>query len=134
MFCFVQGYKGAWSVAALSFRNSNFTPTSLRFYFNTGTNVTLEGSQDPHSGWVDSHGQQVRERLSAICGCAFIKVRQWWNVMQDSAKQVGRPVGWSFLGIAKGEIRYMKMRQVSVGAVPSALQGDSISISVSLSP
>ena len=54
--------------------------------------------------------------------------------MQDPAKQVGRPVGWSFLGIAKGEIRYMKMRQVSVGAVPSALQGDSISISVSLSP
>ena len=131
MFCFVQGYEGGWSVPSLSSRNSNFTPTSLRLFLNTGTNVTLEGSQDPHSGWVDSHGQQVREKLSTICGCALIKVCQWWNVMQKSEEKVGRPTGWSFLGITKGEIRYMKVSQVSVGVVPPALQGDSISVSLS---
>ena len=70
---FVQGYGGAWSVPVLSSRNGNFTPTSLRITFAGGNNVTLEGSQDPHSGWVDSHGQSVREKLSRICSRALIK-------------------------------------------------------------
>ena len=39
--------------------NSNLTPTLPRFKFAGGSNVTLEGSTDPHWGWVNSHGQQV---------------------------------------------------------------------------
>jgi len=60
---------------------------------------------------------KVSEKLSAICGCVLIKVYQWWDVMQKAEDQVGRPVGWNFLGITKGEIKYMKVRQVSVVTV-----------------
>lgn len=63
------------------------------FTFSGGTNVTLEGSEDLHSGWVDSHGQQ------------------WWNVMQDLDSQVNRPNGWAFQKITDGEIKYMKLLQ-----------------------
>lgn len=41
--------------------NRNLIPIYLRFKFIGGTNVTLEGSRDPNSGWVNSHGQQVGE-------------------------------------------------------------------------
>jgi len=51
--------------------------------------------------------------------------------MQDDNKKVNRPVGWKFYNIVGGEIRYMKLWQVSVGAVPPALQVDSISVSPS---
>ena len=37
---------------------------------------------------------------------------QWWNVMQTS--RVNRPTGWGFWGITNGEIKYMKLFQVSV--------------------
>jgi len=84
----------------------------------------LEGSQDSSWGWMDSHGQQVREKLSTICGCALIKVYQWWDAMQVSAKQVDRPTAVGFLGMTGGVVKYMKMWQVSVGTVQSTLQGD----------
>ena len=46
--------------------NSDFTPASLRIVIGGGSNVTLEGSQDQHGGWVNSHGQQVGEKPSAV--------------------------------------------------------------------
>jgi hypothetical protein len=39
--------------------NSDLTSTGLRFTFTGGSNVTLQGSQQPNWGWVDSNGQQV---------------------------------------------------------------------------
>ena len=41
---------------------------------------------------------------------------QWWNVMQEKASRVNRPFGWGFGGITNGEIKYMKLWQVSVDA------------------
>ena len=40
------------------------SPAVLRFEFTGGSNVTLEGSTDPHWGWVNSYGQQVRSKTS----------------------------------------------------------------------
>ena len=40
---------------------------------------------------------------------------QWWDVMQEIALQVNRPRGWGFQNIAGGEIKYMKLWQVSIG-------------------
>ena len=37
--------------------------------------------------------------------------------MQKVAARVNRPVGWGFNGITNGEIKYMKLSQVSVGLV-----------------
>jgi len=41
--------------------------------------------------------------------------RQWWDVMQEIALQVNRPHGWAFQNITGGEIKYMKLWQVSAG-------------------
>ena len=49
--------------------NGNFTPTFLRFTFTGGSNVKLEGSTDPQWGWVNSHGQQVGEKLLITDDC-----------------------------------------------------------------
>ena len=111
--------------------NDIFTLTSLRFQFSGGSNVTLEGSQDPHWGWVNSHGQQVGEKLSIIDGCVLIEVYQWWDAMQTTASQVNRPDGWGFQSITNGEIRYMKLWQASVGMVQPTLQDDSTPVSLS---
>ena len=46
--------------------NGNLTPTRFRFAFSGGTNVTLEGSQDPNWGWVNANGQKVGENLLII--------------------------------------------------------------------
>ncbi len=43
--------------------NSNLTLTFPRFAFSGGSNVTLEGSTDPHWGWVNSYGQQVESKI-----------------------------------------------------------------------
>ncbi|KAF9646158.1 pectin lyase-like protein [Thelephora ganbajun] len=63
------------------------------FTFTGGSNVTLEGSEDPQWGWVDSHGQQ------------------WWDAMQEVSLRVNRPHGWGFQKITNGEIKYMKLWQ-----------------------
>jgi hypothetical protein len=52
-----------------SILHSDF-PTG-RFQFSGGTNVTLEGSTDPHWGWVDSHGQQVKSTMLIACKCVY---------------------------------------------------------------
>lgn len=61
------------------FLSTDIAFTQLRFTFNGGSNVTLGGSEDPHCGWVNSHGQRVREvnpspaieysRDSPVVGC-----------------------------------------------------------------
>jgi len=43
----------------------------------------------------------------------LIEFRQWWDVMQEIALQVNRPHGWAFRNITGGEIKYMKLWQVS---------------------
>ena len=40
---------------------------------------------------------------------------QWWDVMQEIALQVNRPHGWGFQKITGGEIKHLKLWQVSVG-------------------
>lgn len=37
-----------------------------RITFTGGTNVTLRGSTDPKWGWIDGHGQPVRERFNSL--------------------------------------------------------------------
>lgn len=69
---------------------------------------------DPHWGWVDSHGQQVGSQTLITGDRVLTECRQWWDVMQDVALQVNRPHGWGFQKITNGEIRYMKLWQVSV--------------------
>jgi len=44
--------------------------------------------------------------------------------MQDLDSQVNRPHGWAFRDITNGEIKYMKLWQVSVGVVRPVLQSD----------
>ena len=51
------------------------------------------------------------------------EVCQWWDAMQEIALQVNRPHGWGFQKITGGEIRYMKLWQVSVGVVRLGLRG-----------
>jgi len=51
--------------------------------------------------------------------------------MQELASQVNRPHGWAFQNITNGEIKYMKLWQVSVGIVRPVLQNDPISVSLS---
>lgn len=92
--------------------NRNLTSTP-RFRFTGGTNVTLEGSRDPHWGWVNSYGQQVGEKTQIISGRALTEFYQWWDAMQEIALQVNRPHGWGFQNIVNGEIKYMKLWQVS---------------------
>ena len=92
--------------------------------FSGGSNVTLEGSRDPQWGWVNSHGQQVGETLLFTGRCVLIKAYQWWDVMQELDLQVNRPRGWGFQKITDGEIKYMKLWQVSVGVVRPVLQSD----------
>jgi len=106
------------------FPNGSFTLTFLRFMFKGGSNVTLEGSKDPCSGWVDSHGQQVREKLLVTGGCMLIKLYQWWDVMQELESQVNRPNGWGLQKITNGEIKYMKLWQVSVGVARPVQRSD----------
>jgi len=48
-------------------------------------------------------------------GHLLTKTYQWWNRMQEVAQRVNRPHGWAFQGITNGEIKYMKLWQVSVG-------------------
>jgi hypothetical protein len=48
------------------------SPTG-RFRFSGGTNVTLEGSTDPHWGWVDAHGQQVNSTMPIACKCVLTR-------------------------------------------------------------
>lgn len=55
--------------------------------FTGGTNVTLQGSLDPHWGWIDGHGQA------------------WW----DAQNQINRPHGIAFSHINNGVIRNMKI-------------------------
>jgi hypothetical protein len=107
---FAQSFPGFWLVPPL-LSDGNFTPTFLRFTFTGGSNVTLEGSTDPSWGWVSSHGQQVREKTLIINGRVLTRVYQWWDVKL----QVNRPPGWGFQGITKGEIKHMKLWQVSAG-------------------
>lgn len=52
----------------------NFTLTLFRFKFTGGSNVTLEGSKDSDWGWVDSHGQQVEEKLLITGGRVLTKL------------------------------------------------------------
>lgn len=47
----------------LLLENCSLTLTSPRFAFSGGSNVTLEGSVDPYSGWVHSYGQKVESTL-----------------------------------------------------------------------
>ena len=44
--------------------------------------------------------------------------------MQELDLQVNRPRGWGFQKITDGEIKYMKLWQVSVGVVRPVLQSD----------
>jgi len=44
--------------------------------------------------------------------------------MQELELHVNRPYGWGFQNITNGEIKYMKLWQVSVGVVRPALQSD----------
>ena len=104
---------------------------SLRFKFTGGYNVTLEGSKDPHGGWINGNGQKVGEKLSIIGGCMLIKVYQWWDAMQTTASQVNRPHGLGFQSITQGEVRYIKLFNVSVCVVQLVLGGDLISVSLS---
>jgi len=69
---------------------------------------------DPHWGWVDSHGQQVGSQTLINCDRVLTEYHQWWDVMQEIALQVNRPPGWGFQNVTNGEIRYMKLWQVSV--------------------
>jgi hypothetical protein len=108
--------------------NDDFNSTFPRFTFTGGTNVTLEGSRDPQWGWVDSHGQQVGEKLLIAGGRVLIRVCQWWDVMQELASQVNRPHGWAFQNIVNGEIKYMKLWQVSVAMARPVLQSDLIPV------
>ena len=84
-----------------------------RFKFTGGSNVTLEGSVDPHWGWVDSHGQQVKNKISIVNDLALTEFKQWWDVMEEATLRVNRPHGWAFWSITGGEIKYMKLWQVS---------------------
>ena len=43
--------------------------------------------------------------------------------MQDLALQVNRPHGWGFQKITTGEIKYMKLWQVSVDVARRVLRG-----------
>ena len=52
----------------------------------------------------------VSDRLGALT-----EPCQWWDAMQETSSRVNRPIGWAFGGITNGEIRYMKLWQVSVG-------------------
>ena len=79
-----------------------------------GSNVTLEGSTNPHWGWVNSNGQQVRSKTSITSDGGLTGCYQWWNAMQEISSHVNRPFGWGFQSIQNGEIRYMKLWQVSV--------------------
>ena len=45
---------------------------------------------------------------------ALTEFHQWWDAMQQVSSRVNRPIGWGFGGITNGEIRYMKLWQVSV--------------------
>ena len=56
-----------------SLPNGNLMVEFFRFMFSGGSNVTLEGSGDPQWGWVDSHGQQVREKLLVTSHCVLIE-------------------------------------------------------------
>ena len=51
--------------------------------------------------------------MSVANGRALTEFRQWWDVMQEIALQVNRPHGWAFQNITGGEIKYMKLWQVS---------------------
>ena len=42
------------------------------------------------------------------------RIHQWWDVMQTTSLQVNRPPGWGFNGVTNGEIKNMKLWQVSV--------------------
>ena len=95
--------------------------------FTGGSNVTLEGSQDPRWGWVNSNGQQVGAEISIIDGRVLTKFYQWWDVMQELTLQVNRPRGWGFQRITNGEIKYMKLWQVSVSVAGRVPLGHSIS-------
>jgi hypothetical protein len=44
--------------------------------------------------------------------------------MQDLALQVNRPHGWGFQKITDGEIKYMKLWQVSVEVTRRVLRSD----------
>ena len=96
--------------------NHNLTHTRCRFTFKGGSNVTLEGTQDSNWGWVSSNGQQVREALLPTYSRVLTNMRQWWDAMQTLKSRVNRPHGWSFNKITNGEIKYMKLWQVSVGS------------------
>ena len=51
--------------------------------------------------------------MSIANGRAITESRQWWDAMQEIALQVNRPHGWAFQNITSGEIKYMKLWQVS---------------------
>ena len=95
----------------------------FRFTFSGGFNITLEGSEDLHCGWVNSHGQQVGEKLLICGGRALTELVQWWNEMQNISLQVNRPHGWGFHNITGGEIKYMKLWQVSISTVQRLPRG-----------
>ncbi|KAF9783457.1 pectin lyase-like protein [Thelephora terrestris] len=63
------------------------------FSFSGGTNIKVQGSQDPNWGWINANGQK------------------WWDAMQQVSLQVNRPPGWGFNGISTGEIVNLKLWQ-----------------------
>ena len=86
--------------------------------------MTLEGSKDPHCGWVNSHGQRVGEKISINRSRTLTKFFKWWDAMQNFSLQVNRPRGWSFQNITNGEIKHMKLWQVSGSVVRPLTRGD----------
>ena len=101
-------------VCAASRPQAGTSPAFPRFAFTGGSNVTLEGSTNPSWGWVNSHGQQVESKMLIASDRVLTGFHQWWDVMQELALQVNRPRGWGFQNITNGEIKDMKLLQVSV--------------------
>ncbi|GJJ13217.1 hypothetical protein Clacol_007468 [Clathrus columnatus] len=65
---------------------SNITQVQGGFVIS-GTNVTLQGTEDPEWGWVDGHGQA------------------WW----DAVQQANRPHGWKFTSKGGGVVKDIKI-------------------------
>lgn len=72
-----------------------------RITFTGGTNVTLRGSTDPKWGWIDGHGQPVRERFNslrlksvfhwildiAVVGCRSTNESASWDCVQEDQRR-----------------------------------------------
>ncbi|KAF5332966.1 hypothetical protein D9758_018696 [Tetrapyrgos nigripes] len=83
----IQAIVGSSVSGKLTKESSHLQAFRRVFRVPGGNNVTLRGSTDPVSGWVDGHGQA------------------WW----DANQQTNRPHGWAFSKIKNGVIRDMKL-------------------------